>query len=194
MTAESLPHHALTGGFAEPASRAARAFRAALSALSQPGTIRQIEGAAPPAPLSVAAGTLLLVLADRSTPLWLAPSHDTKALRDWIAFHTGAPLVAPETAMFALGAWAALQPVDRFPIGRPDYPDRSATLIIETTALSAEGPTLRGPGLNGTARLALPELAAFRDNRRLFPLGFDCFFTAGDRIAGLPRSTFVEAA
>ncbi len=194
MTAQAFAQQALTGGFAEPASQSARAFRMALAVLSQPGTIRQVEGAAPPAPLSVAAGTLLLVLADRSTPLWLAPSHDTRELRDWIAFHVGAPLVAPANAMFILGTWAALQPVDRFPIGRPDYPDRSATLIVETTALNADGPGLRGPGIRGTARLALPEIAAFRENRRLFPLGFDCFFTAGDRIAGLPRSTIVEAA
>lgn len=184
----------LTGGFTDPAPQSARAFRAALAALSRPGTIHRLGGAEPPAPLSVAAGTLLLVLADPETPLWLAPSHDTEALRGWIAFHTGAPFVSPERAMFALGSWPALQPLDRFAIGRPDYPDRSATLIVDLPALSADGPALRGPGIRGVAHLSLPETAAFQANRRHFPQGFDCFFAAGDCIAGLPRSTIVEAA
>lgn len=185
---------ALTGGFADPAPQSARAFRAALTALSRPGRIVTLEGAAPPAPLSPAAGALLLVLADPGTPLWLAPSHDRAEVRDWIAFHTGAPLVGPEAAMFALGTWDAVQPVGRFAIGRPDYPDRSATLIVEMPALSNLGPRLHGPGIADSARLSLPEITAFQANRQLFPLGFDCFFTAGSRLAGLPRSTIVEAA
>lgn len=187
----TAPTNALSGGFADPAPQAARAFRAALDAMARPGTILPIEGARPPAPLSPAAGTLLLVLADAGTPLWLAPSHDRAEVREWITFHTGAPFVAPEAAMFALGTWAALQPVDRFANGRPDYPDRSATLIVEMVELVARGPALRGPGIADVARLSLPEIAAFRDNRRLYPQGRDCFFTAGGQVAGLPRSTVV---
>ncbi|MDP1577127.1 MAG: phosphonate C-P lyase system protein PhnH, partial [Cypionkella sp.] len=34
---------------------------------------------------------------------------------------------------------------------------------------------------------------AFQANRALFPLGFDCFFTCGTKVAALPRSTYVEA-
>lgn len=184
----------LSGGFTDPAPQSARAFRAALAALSRPGTIQTLTGALPPAPLSVAAGTLLLVLADKGTPLWLAPSHDTADLRAWITFHTGAPLVPPDQAMFAIGTWPALAPLNRFALGRPDYPDRSATLIVELPALLAQGPTLRGPGINAQTQLSLPETAAFQANNRLFPQGFDCFFTAGGQIAGLPRSTKVEAA
>ena len=183
---------ALSGGLANPATDAARAFRACLTALSRPGTIVALRGAEPPAPLSIAAGTLLLTLLDGTTPVFLAPSHDTPALRDWITFHCGAPFVAPEDAAFALGTWTALQPVTRFAIGQPDYPDRACTLIIECPTLSPEGPRLRGPGIKGSVRLSLPETAAFRANRALFPLGFDAFLTAGDRIAGLPRSTLVE--
>jgi alpha-D-ribose 1-methylphosphonate 5-triphosphate synthase subunit PhnH len=82
--------------------------------------------------------------------------------------------------------------VARFAIGQPDYPDRAATLIVEMPALSSEGPRLRGPGIDGVATLSLPESAAFIANRGLFPLGFDCFLTAGASVAGLPRSTRVE--
>ena len=185
---------ALQGGFAEAPVEAARAFRAALDAMARPGRIHEVAGAAPPAPLSVAAGVLLLTLADRTTPVFLAPSHDRAEVRDWLAFHSGAPVCGPAQAVFALGDWAALQPLGRFPLGTPDYPDRSVTLIVESPTLRPEGARLAGPGIRGAAALNLPELAAFADNRARFPLGFDCFLTAGARLAALPRSTRVEAA
>ncbi len=184
---------ALTGGFTSPAPQAARAFRLALMALSRPGRIETVSGATGPAPLSAAAATLLLVLADRDTPIFLGAGHDGTDVREWIAFHIGAPLVPPEAAMLAVGTWPDL-PLSRFPIGLPDYPDRSATLIVESPAISAEGPRLTGPGIAGEARLSLPEVNAFRANRMLYPQGLDFFFTAGDRLAALPRSTQVESA
>jgi alpha-D-ribose 1-methylphosphonate 5-triphosphate synthase subunit PhnH len=185
---------ALQGGFAEAAVQSSRAFRAALEAMARPGTLHVINGAAPPAPMSPAAGALLLTLCDSTTPLHLAGAHDCAAVRDWVTFHCGAPLVGAHEASFVLGTWAALQPVTRFAIGLPDYPDRAATLLVETDALTANGARLRGPGIQTTAALSLPEIDAFQANHALFPLGFDCFFTCEARIGALPRSTIVEAA
>lgn len=185
---------ALEGGFTNAAVQSAQAFRAALEAMARPGTLQPITGAAPPAPMSPAAGALLLTLCDSTTPVHLAGAHDCAALRDWVTFHCGAPLVGARDASFALGTWEALQPVDRFAIGLPDYPDRAATLIVETTALRQTGARLRGPGIQTTAALSLPESAAFQANHALFPLGFDCFFACEGQIAALPRSTIVEAA
>ncbi|MFN7222421.1 MAG: phosphonate C-P lyase system protein PhnH [Paracoccaceae bacterium] len=184
---------ALLGGFAEAPVQSAHAFRASLNSLARPGSLQTLHGATPPAPLSVAGGVLVLMLCDGTTPVHLAGGHDCAALRDWITFHTGAPLVEAGQAAFAIGTWDALRPVSRFAIGQPDYPDRSATLIVEMPALSATGPSLTGPGIKDAAHLSLPETAAFIANRALFPLGFDCFFTAGAQVAGLPRSTIVEA-
>ena len=183
---------ALSGGFADTPREAARAFRASLDAMARPGTLHKVAGALPPAPLSPAAGALILTLADGTTGLHLAPSHDVPALRDWITFHTGAPIVAAGQAVFAVGTWEALQPLDRFPIGRADYPDRSATLIVEMPALAASGARLTGPGIKDTAQLSLPETEAFVQNAQLFPLGLDFFFTAGDQLAALPRTTKLE--
>jgi len=182
----------LDGGFADLSRDAAHAFRAALQAMARPGRIERVGGVAPPAPCSAAAGALILTLCDTTTPLFLAPSHDDPGLRQWIAFHTGAPIVGPEAAMFALGTWGALSPASRFAIGTPAYPDRAATLIVEMADLSGSGAMLKGPGIKERAQLSLPEVAAFQDNRRRFPLGFDCYFTCGDRLAGLPRSCRVE--
>lgn len=184
---------ALAGGFADAPPQSARAFREVLEALARPGSIRRVGGARPPAPLSLAAGVVLLTLCDTTTPLHLAGDADCAAVRDWIAFHIGAPLVAAEKADFAVGLWDVLQPVSRFRIGQPGYPDRSATLIVEMDWLTSHGPTLTGPGIETATWLSLPETAAFRANREKFPLGFDTIFTSGDRIAGLPRSTRVEA-
>jgi alpha-D-ribose 1-methylphosphonate 5-triphosphate synthase subunit PhnH len=183
---------ALSGGFADAPIDAARAFREVLEAMARPGKVRQVGGAAPPAPLSVAAGAVLLTLVDPTTRLHLAGAADCADVRGWVAFHLGAPLVRAEDADFALGTWEALQPVTRFRIGQPDYPDRSATLIVEMGRLVNHGPALAGPGIELVDWLNLPETAAFRANRALFPLGFDTILTAGNRLAGLPRSTRVE--
>lgn len=181
----------LTGGFAQAAQDAAQAFRAIMQSTARPGSIHTITGATPPAPLSQAAGTVVLTLCDQETPLHLAGAADCGAVRDWITFHTSAPFVAADQAMFAVGTWADLQPLDRFALGEAEYPDRSATLIVEMDQITPQGATLRGPGIKDTASLSLPEVAAFQANRKLFPLGLDFIFTAGDQMAALPRSTEV---
>jgi alpha-D-ribose 1-methylphosphonate 5-triphosphate synthase subunit PhnH len=152
-----------------------------------------VAGAEPPPPLSMSVGVLLLTLADGTTPVHLAGGWDCPLVRDWVTFHCGAPLVFAQDAVFAVGDWAALQPVGRFAVGRVDYPDRAATLIIEIAALSNAGMRLTGPGIAQASLLSLPEVVAFQDNRALFPLGFDTFLTCGNRLAGLPRFTKVEA-
>jgi alpha-D-ribose 1-methylphosphonate 5-triphosphate synthase subunit PhnH len=123
-------------------------------------------------------GALLLTLCDGTTPLHLAPSHDSEALRGWITFHTGAPLVPRRAAAFALGTWEALQPIARFAIGTAEYPDRAATLIVEMPALTASGARADRAGHRDRGALSLPETAAFQANRARFPLGFDCFSPA----------------
>lgn len=183
----------LEGGFIEPALQSADSFRAILEAMARPGRIQNVSAATPPAPVSPAAGSVLLTLCDGDTPVYLAGDADTEDVRAWIAFHTAAPISSPETATFALGTWHALQPLDRFPPGRTDYPDRSATLIVEMSELSPYGTTLSGPGIEAEESLSLPETQAFQSNSARFPLGLDFIFTCGGRLAALPRTTKVAA-
>ncbi|MBY6151600.1 phosphonate C-P lyase system protein PhnH [Vannielia litorea] len=182
---------ALEGGFADVPVEASRAFRAVLEAMARPGRIEAVTGAQAPG-LSVAASVVALTLIDGTTPVFLAEDVDSPALRQWLAFHTGAPVVERSAAMFALGGWAALGPLGAFAQGTPEYPDRSATLIVEVDRLENAGAKLTGPGIEREARLNLPEVEAFAANRAQFPLGVDFIFCAGDRLAGLPRSTRVE--
>lgn len=183
----------LSGGFETPATQSAQAFRSIMEAMARPGTIQTIAGALPPAPLSPAAGAVLLTLCDTETPVYLAGAADCDPVRAWLAFHTGAPLVGPSHAMFALGSWDALGPLSAYPVGTSEYPDRSATLIVESPALSPIGATLTGPGIQTSAALSVPDIPAWQANRALFPLGLDFIFTHGDQLAALPRTTEVSA-
>ncbi|MEX0316475.1 MAG: phosphonate C-P lyase system protein PhnH [Ruegeria sp.] len=189
MSAQTL----FSGGFGNAPLDAAHAFRAAMTVMARPGEIRELTGAEPPAPLSVAAGTLLLTLCDPETGIHLAGEADTAEVRQWLAFHTGAPLVTAAEADFAVGRWQALAPLDTYRMGTPEYPDRSATLIVECDALAQSGAVLRGPGIRERARLSVPDVPAMQANAALYPLGCDFFLTSGAQVAALPRSTQVMA-
>lgn len=183
---------ALDGGFANPPADASRAFRAAMTAMARPGTLQTVEDVNQAVGLSPAAAILVLTLCDHETPLYLGESLDTPELRNWVAFHTGAPIAAKAGAMFALGTWADLAPLGDYSQGTPEYPDRSATLIVEMSELLAEGATLSGPGIKTTAQLSLPDAQAMALNNGQFPLGVDLFLTAGTQLAAVPRSTKIE--
>ena len=182
----------LSGGFTNPAIQSAHIFRHVMEAMARPGTIHSVTGITPPNPLSTAAGAVLLTLCDTDPPVHLAGDTDCAAVRSWLAFHTSAPLVDRADAMFAIGSWDALNPLDPYQIGSATYPDRSATLIVECTDLTDSGTTLTGPGIKKTAALSLPETSAFQANAALFPLGLDFIFTSGATLAALPRSTQVS--
>lgn len=183
---------ALEGGFADPAKDAAHAFRAVLGAMSCPGTVHEIGGAQPPQPLGAAAGAVALTLCDHDTAFWLAPDVDTAAIRDWFAFHTGAPMGSRAVARFVFGTWKQLMPVTDFAIGTAEFPDRSATLVIEVPEFGAAH-RLTGPGIKDAAHLTVPSPSDFLGNHALFPLGWDAILTCGDRLAAIPRTTKVEA-
>lgn len=190
----------LAPGLADPAHDSQRLFRDILDAFAHPGRVVSLQSApAAVAPLSPAATAFVLTLVDRDTPLWLAPALDTEDVRDFVRFHTGTAIVASEQqALFALLTPARSPLFDGFAIGTDTYPDRSATLVIEVPSLQG-GPalTLRGPGIDGTAQLAVPGLPdSFLQDRAanlaLFPCGVDLVFTAGSDLLALPRSIVVE--
>ncbi|MEO1550540.1 MAG: phosphonate C-P lyase system protein PhnH [Pseudomonadota bacterium] len=183
----------LSGGFSDPALQSARAFRAIMDAMARPGRTYILDGGHGPDGLSRAAASAVLTLCDPDTGLYLAPSHDTPDLRRWVTFHTSAPLVSQSEASFALGAWDSLSPLDPYPIGTPEYPDRSTTLIVERAGLG-DGVAVRlsGPGIETTQDAHLPDAGPFVRNAALYPLGVDALFTSEDQVMALPRSTQVE--
>lgn len=91
-------------GLADPTHDSQRLFRGILEAFAHPGSIVGLPQ--PPEGvdrLSSAATAFLLTLVDRDTPLWLEPGLDSDAIRSFVRFHAGAPIVtAKADALFAL--------------------------------------------------------------------------------------------
>jgi alpha-D-ribose 1-methylphosphonate 5-triphosphate synthase subunit PhnH len=178
-----------------------RIFRGVLDAMSHPGRVVSLglEGAAV-GPLHAATVAICLALVDFETPLWLDPAGRTPAVTAHLRFHCGCPLVDdPARARFAVVARPAAMPdLDGFDPGTDEYPDRSATIIVQAQGLTAgAGPRLTGPGIAVDARLSADGLPArfwegLRANHDQFPRGVDVLLTAGAQVAALPRTTRVE--
>ena len=173
-------------------------FRAVLDAMAAPGTVRPLAAAiAAPGRLMTAAVAVALALCDHDTPVWLdnelGEDDDVAA---WLRLQCGCRVVAePRAAAFAfIGAPQALPRLDEFSLGTADFPDRSATIVLQVEALRGGPPlTLCGPGIRDRNVLhasGLPDDMAGRlaANRALFPRGVDFILTAGKEIAALPRS------
>lgn len=191
----------LDGGFPDAVTHAQMVFRSVMDAMARPGSQGVIDvPVAPPAPLGVAAGALLLTLCDHDTPIWLTPILAKSALPGWIGFHTGASFTSTKSdAKFAFVETGAPVPsLTQFALGTQEYPDRSTTLVVEIAALEGGQPLqLSGPGIRDTAMIApkgLPEtfLRQWADNRALFPRGVDLVLTCGPRFIALPRTTKIR--
>lgn len=189
----------LIPGFADPVIDSQRMFRAMQTAMSHPGRVVPLPvTVAPPAPLHPAAAAVCLTLVDWETPLWL--DGMAQAASGWLRFHCGAPIVPePGNASFGLIADAATMPdLTAFAAGEDDYPDRSATLIVQVAELFPDGPLrLTGPGIRdvevlGVAGLPGRFVAQWRGNRVLYPLGIDVLLVSPDAIVGLPRTVAME--
>lgn len=193
---------ATAGGFADPVFDSQAVFSAIMNVFARPGTVADLGcRATAPAPLAPASAACLAALADFDTPVWLdTVLGDAPGLGAWISFQTGSPLTnKPDDASFAILAdGAALLDLERFAIGTPSYPDRSATLIVQLEALEGGAPlVLSGPGIETTSTLAprgLPQgfAALWAKNNALFPLGIDLLLVDGSRVLALPRTTRIR--
>jgi alpha-D-ribose 1-methylphosphonate 5-triphosphate synthase subunit PhnH len=167
--------------------------------MAQPARAQNIDldivrvGGAHPASLAI-----LLTLADADTPVCLIGSAELE-LDTYLRFHCGCPITRdPKNA--ALGLINDPMLASRafeFPIGTDEYPDTSATVILEVASLVA-GPrqTIRGPGIRSSIEFAPAVHAEFwsawHANTQLYPCGIDMVFTCTNQIAALPRSSRLE--
>lgn len=195
----------LQPGFADPVGDAQRCFRGVLDALAHPGNIVELAKLAilpaPPPGLGAAQSAVLLALADIDTPVWLPPALREAEAGHTLRFHCGCRLTAnlAEAHFVVLASLAGLPALDDLKLGEPEFPDRSATLIVEVAGLDAGGPLrLAGPGIQTEASLTVAGWRTantdfLRENRRRFPLGVDLLLTCGHRVAGLPRSVRIAS-
>ncbi len=188
-------------GFADPVFSAQSVFRLVLDAMAQSGRIAAVpDAASAPAGLDVASTAVALTLFDYETPLWLDPALRGVEAETYLRFHCGCPLVEDtQTAAFGLVTAPRYMPrLGEFSIGSDQYPDTSATLVIQTGGLADEGPIrLTGPGIKDSASVAIDGLPDWfwpdwDVNHGCFPTGIDLIFTSGNRVMCLPRSIKVE--
>jgi alpha-D-ribose 1-methylphosphonate 5-triphosphate synthase subunit PhnH len=194
----SMNAQALTGGFSDPVFDSQAVFRLLMDGMSRPGTIQTVGiDVEQPLPLGRAAGAVALALCDADTPVWLQSAMAKSGAPQWIAFHTGAPVIQEKSdARFAfMQSPAGICSFGLFALGTQEYPDRSTTLVIEVASLVDGQPlALSGPGIRDKVTVkvtGLPEvfLSIWNDNRALFPRGADVILTAGDALLCLPRTT-----
>lgn len=177
---------------------AQEAFRALMDAMARPGCIQRCDVLPDlPETLAPAAAAALLALADAETPVW---TDATGEAREWIAFHTGAPLVADVSKAQFLLATGAMPQLSVLDAGTDETPQDSATLILQLDAMNeGAGWRLTGPGIEHEHRLAASGLPAdfgaqWAANRKGFPCGVDLILCTGTRLAALPRTIQIEEA
>lgn len=189
----------VVAGFTHESYGSQAVFRTALEALSHPGRPLAL-------PLDTglphqghgAAAALLLGLLDADTSLWLSPRLAGSDAANWLRFHTGCTGVStPQEAQFL---WVALgddmPPLQHLRQGTHEYPDQSATCVLEVSQILPDTPgwTFQGPGILGQQKLALRGLPAdfheqWVQNHAGFPCGVDMFLSSATHIVGLPRTT-----
>lgn len=180
--------------FAEPIYHTQQAFRLALKAMSEPGTTQVLDHAPALGAMAPATYALCLSLLDSDTPVWLSPAFDTPAMRANLAFHCGCIVVGErDRAAFALLTESELGGLRTFNRGTDRDPDKSCTLFVQLDGLEqGAAVTWQGPGIEHHRVLRLPIDTAFWELREAFcafPKGLDIFFTSGNRLVALPRST-----
>lgn len=186
-------------GFTDPVQQSQQAFRVLLDAMARPGRIVSLaQQPGHPDGLAPALAAALLTLCDLDTPVWLGPGFNTASVRDWLRFHTGAPLASvPTHATIALLSSAQDITLDDFSFGTDEAPERGATLLIQVPALNGVAAmTWRGPGIKDAQEMPLCGLSpAFWRQRAMlgsaFPRGLDIYLSNGGDIIGLPRSTAI---
>lgn len=172
------------------AIESAHQFRSLMTAMATPGTFHHMEAEAAPG-VSPAATSVLLTLVDQDTSVYVPERLASSEFKSWLAFHTGARLCPKAQADFALGSAEELMPLSEFKMGTEEYPDQSCTLIVDGWQ-ALEPVTAKGPGIESQVRINLPVAAEFVAANRYYPLGLDSFFTDGDQLFALPRSTRIE--
>ncbi len=190
-------------GFADPARDAQRVFRALLDALAHPARSYPLTVAVPaPTPLGSGLGAVALTLLDEDCTVWLdAALSSSVEASSWLAFHTGARIVADAaSARFLLVTDpAVLPPLELLEVGSDEAPHLYATVVLATAAEGGERYIARGPGIETAAEFSAPWAwpgfeADWRRNTAMFPRGIDLVLVSGGGVAALPRTTTIAAA
>lgn len=169
----------------EESLRRQRVFRKLLNAMAFPGSVQELEGGC--------LNSLLDTLLDRWVSFWCDESLVSLCLQ------TGAVPSSLEDADFVISSYSLVGKIERLKRGKPEYPDRSATVIRLVESLD-EGMSvrLRGPGIKDYAfirvkGMQVEEFLELSKVNSFFPLGVDLILLDRDcRLCAVPRSVKLE--
>jgi alpha-D-ribose 1-methylphosphonate 5-triphosphate synthase subunit PhnH len=186
-------------GFADVATESARLFRLIMQAMARPGFVMNASPSlAAPTPLLQTTAAVALTLCDFQTPIWLATDMRSGEVDKYLRFHSGAPITGRmEEAQFIIAPADDVPQVQALARGTHEYPDRSATLVIQVKGFRTDDVVLSGPGIKEAASFGVEGLgasfwAAMAENHTRFPVGVDVIFASDKAIAALPRSTAIK--
>lgn len=187
-------------GFTNIAVQSAHAFRSIMQAMARPGVPVSMDAPLEvPAPLKSASAAVALTLCDFQTPVWLSPALANETVRGYLKFHTGAPVAErlAEAHFAFLSVEEEGPPLTFFAQGTHEYPDRSATLVIQVPGFHGRSVVLEGPGIKQAVRFGVDGLSqefwtAMAENHARFPVGIDVIFAGPSSLAAVPRSTMVR--
>jgi alpha-D-ribose 1-methylphosphonate 5-triphosphate synthase subunit PhnH len=190
----------LHNAFEQPVHQAQQTFRCLLSAMAEPLLPRPLPVLPPPLPgLMAGSAALLYTLIDQEVSWW-SPELPPDTLAS-LTFHTGTKRAAtPDEADFVLVPRGHAMPdLAALKAGSVDYPDRSATLLIEVDDFDTQQVAASGPGIAGVRRFGANGLPRdfwrqWQDNHSRFPQGVDVLLISEQAVAGLPRSTALQEA
>ncbi len=189
----------LVTAFADPVLNAQTSFRAALKAMSEPGTIARADFADALDVMHPATFCLALTLFDDDTKVWLSPGLDTPTIRANLAFHCACPVTDdPQQADLAIMVATDVDDLACFRTGTDRDPEQSCTVIVQLDSLEGgRQVVLSGPGIESQRAIG-PSLSerfwSARSQVTDFPRGLDFFMTSQHQLMALPRSTVVSFA
>lgn len=173
-------------------------FQVLLAALSNPGRILTLPGAAPSTLQSCHQIGLTLLDLETSffTPDRMLRRDLDKSGARFRTASSAAYLFFPDSDAFeAMMLQQTLDIMAQAPVGTIVDPDEGATLIVACTLGEGQPLRLHGPGIQYTGEVRVSGLpAAFwqvRAAKLNYPLGIDLFLVDAGQIVGLPRTTTV---
>ncbi len=192
--------HTDTSEFGEIALQSASDFRLIMEAMSRPGKVMNFDEIhESTGTMNAGSSMVAMTLCDHETPVWLDDELSTKEVKEFVRFNCSSPITTdPGGIQFGFFSKPpSNEELERFPLGTPAYPDRSATLVIQIDGLSeGSGVVLGGPGIKTIHKLNANGLEKsfwnwWQQNNMRFPLGIDVILTTDTSIAALPRTVHV---
>ncbi len=194
-------------GFYDGSLGSQMVFRCALSALSHPGRMVEIPDVSEhPRQGHGAAAVLLQALVDSDCNVWLSPALARSDTAAWLRFHTGCTWAdsAAQASFLWIAEGDSWPTLSTLNVGTDDYPDQSATCVIEVSDLQkstrpdAQTLSLDGPGISAEELLSVQALPAdfidqWATNHSIFPRGVDLFLASPTQLVGLPRTLRIRA-